>query len=108
MRCLGASNSRVMRICSSAGSVTVAPLFATASPFLLFRFLQNGVQLIEPSRPEALVTLHPVVDRPERLGVEPVQPMPPLPTHLHHPHLPEHPKMLGHQRLAHPEHPHHF
>src|SRR5215212_5070209 len=98
-----------MRICSSAGSVTVAPLLASsATPFLLFQFLQNGVQLIEPSRPEALVTLHPVVDRPERLGVEPVQPPPSLPTHLHHPHLPEHPKMLGHQRLAHPEHPHHF
>src|ERR687894_2043196 len=49
--CLGASNSRVMRICSSVGSVTVAvPLLVTAtvSFLLLLQFLQHAVQPVEP------------------------------------------------------------
>src|SRR2546426_7520829 len=50
-RCLGASNSRVMRICLSVGSVTVAvPLLviAISSFLLLFEVLQHDVQLVEP------------------------------------------------------------
>src|SRR4029079_3852993 len=64
-RCLGASNSRVMRICSSVGSVTFAvPLLAiaTISFLLLLEVFQYGVQLIEPLRPQVLVALHPVVN----------------------------------------------
>src|SRR5215218_8116453 len=56
-RCLGASNSRVIRICSSVGSVTVAlPLPVTSTPFLLpLEVLEHGVHSVEPPRPEALV-----------------------------------------------------
>src|SRR5712691_12390192 len=63
-RCLGASNSRVIRICSSVGRVTVAvPLLVIAIFFLLLLvILQYDVQLVEPLRPQALVVLHPVMD----------------------------------------------
>src|SRR5436309_13226169 len=63
-RCLGASNSRVIRICLSLGRVTVAvPLLVAAIPFLLLlEFLEHHVQLVEPLRPGALVGFHPVVD----------------------------------------------
>src|ERR671916_574147 len=108
-RCLGASNSRVMRICSSVGSVTVAfPLLgiAATSSLLLLEFLQHDVHPVEPLRPEALVAPHPVVDGLERPRVQPVQPLPPLLAHVDRPNLPEHPKVLGHQRLAHPEQAH--
>src|SRR5881296_3260270 len=63
-RCLGASNSRVIRICSSVGSDTVAvPLLIAAISWLLFlELLQHDVQLVEALRPGALVVLDPVVD----------------------------------------------
>src|SRR5918997_5169836 len=62
-RCLGASNSRVMRICSSVGSVTVAlPLPVTSTPFLPLEVLEHGVHSVEPPRPQALVAPNPVVD----------------------------------------------
>src|ERR1700704_5682458 len=77
-RCLGASNSRVIRICSSVGSVTVAvPLLVTitSSFLLLFEVLQHDIELLEPVRPQALVVLHPIVDRLERVAVQAVQPL---------------------------------
>src|SRR6266516_4376075 len=85
-----------MRICSSAGRVTVAvPLLVTAICFLLLlEFLQHGVQLVEPLRPGALVALHPVVDRLERVAVEPVEPLPSLFTHVNRSHGAEHPEVL--------------
>src|SRR4030088_2547653 len=88
-RCLGASNSRVMRICSSVGSVTFAvPLLVTAISFLLlFEFLQHHIQLFEPLRPQALVGLHPVVDGLEGTAVEPVQPLPSVVTHFNRFHF---------------------
>src|SRR5260370_1762296 len=60
-RCLGASNSRVMRICSSLGSATVAaPLLVTAISFLLlFEFLAPAVPLPQPLRPPPLLLLDP-------------------------------------------------
>src|SRR5918997_5783466 len=61
-RCLGASNSRLMRICSSFGSVTVAvPLLVTAHISFLLQFLQHAFHPVEPLRPRTLVLLHPVV-----------------------------------------------
>src|ERR671916_2632953 len=52
-RCLGASNSRVMRICSSVGSVTDAFLLLgiAATSLLLLEFLQHDVHPVEPLRP---------------------------------------------------------
>src|ERR1041385_4520002 len=92
-RCLGASNSRVTRICSSAGVVTFAgPLLVTATiPLLSFEVLQHVVQLSEPLRPGVLVTLHPVVDGLERVAVQPVQPLPSFVSHVDHTHFPQHP-----------------
>src|SRR5829696_9021538 len=64
-RRLGAPNSRVMRICSSLGNVTVAaPLLAIATPLFLLQLFQHRVQPVEATRPEALIALHPVVDGP--------------------------------------------
>src|ERR671917_1065144 len=104
-RCLGASNSRVMRICSSVGSVTVAvPLPVTPTPFLLpLEVLEHGVHPVEPLRPEALVAKHPIVNGLERPLVQPIHPPPPLVARLDRPHLSEHPQVLGHQRLGHPQ-----
>src|SRR5688572_20153136 len=62
----GASNSRVIRICVSEGSVTFALRLLTVISLLLLEVLQHGVQLLEPLRPRALVGLHPVVDWLER------------------------------------------
>src|ERR687894_412370 len=103
-RCRGASNSRVMRICSSVGSVTVAfPLPVTPTSFLLpLEVLEHRVHPVEPLRPYALVAPHPIVDGLERPRVQPVHPPPPLPARLNRPHLAEHPQVLGHQRLGHP------
>src|SRR6476620_8730050 len=48
-RCLGASNSRVIRICRSVGSVTVAVRLLVAAIVYLLRlkFLQHGIALGE-------------------------------------------------------------
>src|ERR687893_1304202 len=106
-RCLGASNSRVMRICSSVGSVTVAvPLLVTAASSFLLQFLQHAFHPVEPLRPRTLVLLHPVMDGLERVAVEPVQPLASLVTHVDRPHLSEHAQVLGHLRLRQPEQAH--
>src|SRR6202011_5889509 len=88
-RCLGASKSRVIRICVSVGSVTTAvPLLVTAISLLLpLEFFQHDIQSIEAPRPRPLVVLHPVMDRLERVTIKPVDPLPPFITHVHEPHL---------------------
>src|SRR6185437_387853 len=96
----GASNSRVTRICSSVGSVTVALRVTVISFVLLFEFFQHCIELLEALAPRALVVLHPVVDRPQRLAVQPVQPLPPRLPHLDGSDLPEHAEVLRHLRLG--------
>src|SRR5438445_13123451 len=107
-RCLGASNSRVMRICSSVGSVNVAvPLLVIAISFLLpFEVLQHDIQPVQALRPRALVVLHPVMDRLERVAVQPVQPLPSLVAHGDQAHFSEDAQVLGHLWLGQPEHAH--
>src|SRR4029077_14535763 len=106
-RCFGASNSRVIRICVSVGRVTVAvPLLVTAISFLLlFESLEHDIELVQPFRPQALVALHPVVDRLERRPVQPVKPLPAVVANLHGSHFAEHPEVLGHLWLGGPEVP---
>src|SRR5215203_1695137 len=104
-RCLGASNSRLMRICSSVGSVAV-PLLVTAHISFLLQFLQHAFHPVEPLRPRTLVLLHPVMDGLERVAVEPVQPLASLVTHVARPHLSKHSQVLGHLRLRQPEQAH--
>src|SRR5918996_2111155 len=101
-RCFGASNSRVIRICSSAGSVTFAvPLVVICSiSFFLLEFVQHDIQLVEPLGPRALVVLHPVMDGLERLAVEPVQPLPSVFSHVDRPHFSKHPQVLRHLGLG--------
>src|ERR671911_373375 len=93
-RRLGALNSRVMRICSSVGSVTFAVPLLTAISFLLLEVLQHDIQPVEPLRPRALVVLHPVVDGLERAAVQPVKPLPSCVTHVNHSHFSQHPQVL--------------
>src|ERR1700680_190346 len=98
-RFLGASKSRVIRICVSVGRVTTAkPLFVI---FILqfLELLQHDFQPIEALRPRPLVVLHPVMDGFERMAVDPVHPPPSLVTHIHKPALPQHPEVFGHLRL---------
>src|SRR5262249_32461900 len=104
-RCLRASNSLVIRICSSVGSVSFAvPLAITLTiSFLSLELLQHDVQLVEPLRPRALVALHPVVDGLERPAVHPIQPLPSFFAHVDRPHFAEHPEVLGHLWLRQPE-----
>src|SRR5262245_27271576 len=93
----GASNSRVIRISVSDGSVTTAeplPTGVTIALVLPFEFIQQVVQRVEALVPGALVVLHPVVDWLERHAVEPVQPLPALIPCFHKPHLPEDPQVL--------------
>src|SRR5262245_37212739 len=106
--CLGASNSRRMRICSSVGSVTVAdPLLVTFGiTFLLLEVVQHCVELIEPLGPRALVTLDPVVDGLERLTVQPVEALPALVADVDRPDLSEHAQVLRHLWLGQPEQAH--
>src|SRR6476469_2014172 len=107
-KCFGASHSRVIRICVSVGRVTVAvPLLVTAISFLLlFEFLEHDIELVEPLRPQALVALHPVVDRLERRPVQPVEPLPAVLTNLHGSDFAKYSEVLGHLWLGEPELPH--
>src|SRR5262249_37198142 len=93
----GAANSRVIRICSSVGSDTVAvPLLLAVISCLLFpELVEDGVQRLEALRPGALVLLHPVVDGLERPAVESVDPLSSLAADVHQPHLPKHAQVLG-------------
>src|SRR3954469_12682137 len=97
-RCFGASNSRVMRICSSVGRVTVAvPLLGMVSISFSFAFevFQHGIELVEPLRPRALVVLHPVVNGLERLAVDSIQPLPSNVSNVDRSDFAEHPQVLG-------------
>src|SRR5437879_5738966 len=97
-----------MWICSSVGSVTIAlPLLATViSLLLLFDFLEDDVERLEPLRPRALVVLHPVVDGPECVAVQPVEPLTSFLTHVDRSHLAQHAQVLGHLWLSEPEQVH--
>src|SRR5688500_1776576 len=96
-----------MRICSSVGSVTVAvPLLVTAISFLLLEILQHDIQPAEPLRPRALIRFHPVMDRLERVPVQPVQPLTSFVPHGNRSHLTEHSQVLRHLWLSQPERPH--
>src|SRR6516164_8647850 len=92
-RWAGASNSLVMRICSSVGSVTAAfaPLVTAISLLLPFEFIEDHVELIEPLAPQLLVVLDPVVNGLERLAVAAVQAPTSVVSHLDSSHLSEHP-----------------
>src|SRR5438270_861679 len=72
----GPSNSRVMRISVSEGSVTfVADLLAVAMSLLLAFFLQVAhyvVELLESLLPRAAVRLQPVIELLQRLRAEAV------------------------------------
>src|SRR5919108_1661299 len=105
-RCRGASNSRVTRICSSVGSVTVADPLVTAITFLLLEFVEHVVEGAEALRPRAFVGLDPVVDGLERAAVEAVEPLAALVAHLDGADLAEHPQVLGHLRLRQAEEAH--
>src|SRR5881397_1639714 len=104
-RCLGASNSLVMRICSSVGSDNVAvPLLVIAIFFLLLlEILQHDVQLVEPLRPQTFVVLHPVMDGLECGAVQPVLPPPSFSAHVDCSDFAEHPQVLGHLWLSQPQ-----
>src|SRR6478736_9011461 len=67
----GASNSRVIRIWSSVGSVTLA-VALLAIVFLLLQVVEHGIEPIEALRPRLFEVLDPVVDGPQRLPVEAV------------------------------------
>src|SRR4051812_8485210 len=97
----GASNSRVIRICSSVGSVSFAlPLLVAAIVLLLaFEFVEYEVEFVEAVRPRLLVRLHPVVDRLERTTVQPVQPLPSVVADGNRPDLSQHAQVLRHLRL---------
>src|SRR3979409_569427 len=98
-RFLGASKSRVIRICVSVGSVTTAVrLLVIAIMFLLvfLQFFQDDIQPIEALRPRAFIVLHPVRDRRERRALEPVESLAPMIPYPHHPHFPQHSQVLGH------------
>src|SRR5260370_881911 len=98
-----------MRICSWGGSVTFAiPLVTAIFLLLLFEFVQHDIQLVESVRPQALVLLDPIMNGFERIAVEPIHPLPSFLSHLNRSHFSEHPKVLGHLWLTHPEQAHHF
>src|SRR6476659_9241959 len=103
-KCLGASNSRVIRICSSVGNVTVALLLSVTAvnsfDLPLLELFQYDVEPVEPLRPRALVARHPVVDGLEGGGVEAVEPPAPVFPHLDRPDLAEHAQMLRHLGLG--------
>src|SRR5215204_384196 len=95
-----------MRMSSSAGSVTFAlPLLVTCDISLLLSLevLEHVVEAVEPLRPQPLEAGHPVVDRLERLAVDPVQALPSLVPHVDRSHFAEHPQVLGDLRLGQPE-----
>src|ERR1700745_3342462 len=103
-RCFGASNSLVIRICLSVGSVSVAVPLAVilAISFLLLGELaEHGVQLLEAVLPQLPVGAQPVVHGLQRVAVAAVQPLPPRLPDTDDPDLPEHAQMLGHLRLGH-------
>src|SRR5256885_15343193 len=107
-RSRGASNSLVIRISRSDGSVTfvVAVLLAMAILFLLalsFEIAKYLVELIEALVPRASVRLQPIVELPEWLGAEAVDPLLRDRMGLHEPSVAQHAEVLGDLRLTKPE-----
>src|SRR5436190_14725122 len=99
-RCRGASNSRVMRICVSCGSVTTALLLVVAiSVSFLLELLQHRVEARVAPLPRLLEPAHPVVDGLQRLAVDGVDPPAPLVADAHEADLAQYPQMLGYLRL---------
>src|SRR4026208_1744990 len=100
--CLGAANSRVIRICVSVGRVTVAvPLVVIAIVFLLLHeVFQHDIQLVEPLRPRALVLLDPIVNGLERVAVEPIEPLAPALAYVDSSAFPAHTQVLRDLRLS--------
>src|SRR5262245_52410163 len=97
----GASNSRVIRIWSSAGSVTFAErLVVTVISFLLLELSENRVQPLEAVRPRLLVLSDPVVDRLERLAVQPVEAPPSVLADVDRSDLAQHAQVLRDLRLG--------
>src|SRR5262245_12155789 len=99
---LGAAKTRSIRIWSSAGSVTTAEclLVVAAISFLLrSKFVQYPVQAVESLGPGSFVGPHPVVDRLEGPGVQPVDPLPALLARFHESNFSQHTQVLGDHRL---------
>src|SRR3989442_15956902 len=102
-----ASNSLVMRISVSEGSVTfVAKLLAVAISFLLvfsFELAKHVVELLESLLPRAAVRRQPVVELLERLRAQAVDPLLRHGTDLDEPGFAQDAKVLGDLRLPQPE-----
>src|SRR5205814_937529 len=104
-RSRGPSNSLVIRISRSDGSVTfvVAVLLAVAISFLLvfsFEVAKDIVELIEALVPPAAIRLQPRVELPEGLGAKAVDALLRNGVRLHEPGLAEHAEVLRDLGLA--------
>src|SRR5207302_5816036 len=104
-RSRGASNSLVIRISRSDGSVTfvLAVLLAVAISFLLvfsFEVAKDIVELIEALVPRAAIRLQPRVELPEGLGAKAVDALLRDGMRLHEPGLAEHAEVLRDLGLA--------
>src|SRR6266849_2240139 len=99
-RSRGASNSLVIRISRSDGSVTfvVAVLLAMAISLLLvlsFHVAKNVVELIESFVPRSAVWLEPFVELLKGLGAEAVDALLRYRMSLHEPRVAQHAEVLG-------------
>src|SRR5437870_6381301 len=104
-RSRGPSNSLVIRISRSDGSVTfvVAVLLAVAISFLLvfsFEVAKDIVELIEALVPRASIRLQPLVELPEGLGAKAVDALLRDGMRLHEPGLAEHAEVFRDLGLA--------
>src|SRR5437868_3922788 len=104
-RSRGASNSLVIRISRSDGSVTfvLAVLLAVAISFLLvfsFEVAKDIVELIEALVPRASIGLQPLVELPQGPGAKAVDALLRNRMRLHEPGLAEHAEVLRDLRLA--------
>src|SRR5438445_3418087 len=106
-RSRGASNSLVMRISLSEGSVTlVAKLLAVAISFLLvfsFELAKHVVELLESLLPRAAVRRQPVVELLQGLRAQAVDTLLRQRTHLDEPGFAQDAKVLGDLRLPQPK-----
>src|SRR5207244_4924549 len=105
-RSRGASNSLVMRISLSEGSVTfVAKLLAVAISFLLvfsFELAKHVVELLESLLPRAAVRRQPVVELLQGLGAQAVDALLRKRTHLDERGFAQDAKVLGDLRPPQP------
>src|SRR5690348_16582155 len=98
----GAPMSRESTISRSAVVWAASPplLVLVIRSFLLFQISHVVVKPVESLMPEFLEAAHPLVDRPQPVGVQAVQPLFPGPADPHQPDLAEHPQVLGRLWLA--------